>query len=337
VTVTGPSTVDLAETLVRPQIRSLLNRLNPRTKLVCGYHAGYWDATGAPSDTGGKGVRATIALLSAKATGLPAERGVPAAVAVELAHDFSLLHDDVMDADLVRRHRPAAWTVFGKPAAILAGDALIMLAGHVLISCGEPGGVQAAHRLSADVLRLIGGQTADLEFEQRHDITIDECLDMAMDKTGALMSCSAALGALLCAAPADVVQALSRFGAHLGLAFQFVDDLLGIWGDPERTGKPVSSDLRRRKKSLPVVRAATTPTRAGEAFTEIYRLPRELTESELKRAADLIEQTGARAWAEQEADRLTRFAIEALDEAEIADDARRELTDLALSMTKRDR
>jgi geranylgeranyl diphosphate synthase, type I len=329
--------MDPAETLVRPQIRMLLNRLNPRTRLVCGYHAGYWDATGAPNETAGKGVRATLAILSARAAGFPAERGVPAAVAVELAHDFSLLHDDVMDADLVRRHRPAAWTVFGKSAAILAGDALITIAGHVLATSEEPGGVRAADRLATDVLRLIAGQAADLEFEQRQDIDMDECLAMAMDKTGALMSCSAALGALLCGAPVDVVRALSRFGAYVGLAFQFVDDLLGIWGDPETTGKPVRSDLRRRKKSLPVLRAATAQTPEGVEFAQLYRLDRELSEAELERAAYLIELTGARAWAEQEADRLTELAVEALDEAEIVGDARLDLIDLALTMTKRDR
>jgi geranylgeranyl diphosphate synthase, type I len=336
VTATPTRRADLVHVLVRPHIAGLLDRLDPRTRLVAGYHLGYWDADGTPSDAGGKGVRATAALLSACATGAPPERGVPAAAAVELAHDFSLLHDDVMDGDARRRNRPTAWAVFGSAQAILAGDALISLAGEALTGSGEPGAVPAVRRLAGDVLRLIGGQAADLDFEQRTEVNLAECLAMATDKTAALMSCACALGALLCDGPPRLVEALSRYGNHLGVAFQLVDDLLGIWGEPDRTGKPVGSDLVTRKKTLPVVWAAGSPTAAGRAFRELYASPGELTDADVDRAAALVEESGAREWARAEADRRTTAAVDELDLDLVPADVRAELTVLAWTMTGRD-
>ncbi len=205
--------------------------------------------------SGGKALRPALALLSARAAGEPAERGVPAAVAVELVHNFSLLHDDIMDRDTERRHRPTAWTVFGTPAAILAGDALLALAQDILLEDGGPQGRWAARCLLAAVQRLISGQSADMEFEQRRSVSMDECLTMAGDKTAALMACACSIGAIYTGAPPSLAMRLADFGSHVGLAFQLVDDLLGIWGAPEVTGKPVWSDLRTRKKTLPVVAA----------------------------------------------------------------------------------
>src|SRR5690606_18259045 len=128
---------------------------------------------------------------------------------------------------------PTAWAIFGAGPAILAGDALLTLAEEVVASA--PGGGVAAARLRADIRRLIAGQAADLDFERRDDVGLPECLQMSADKTAALLSGSCALGAMLSGGPPGMVAGLSRFGARLGLAFQLVDDLLGIWGDPRRT------------------------------------------------------------------------------------------------------
>ena len=178
-----------------------------------------------------------------------------AAVAVELVHNWSLLHDDIMDNDTERRHRPTAWTVFGVGPAILAGDALLALAQDLLLEDDTLKGAWASRCLSAAVLRLVDGQGEDLAFEKRDDVTLAECLDMAGNKTAALMACACSIGAVHLGAPPTLAMALAGFGAHVGLAFQLTDDLLGIWGAPEVTGKPVRADLRARKKSLPVVAA----------------------------------------------------------------------------------
>src|SRR6204780_824203 len=256
-----PAGVAVARDLVGPATEAALNRLSPRVRRVAAYHYGLADADGNPVRVGsGKALRPALALLSARAAGVSAERGVMAAVSVELVHNFSLLHDDIMDGDTERRHRPTAWTVFGVGAAILAGDALLCLAQDILLADQAPQGVWAARCLSAAVHRLIAGQGADLAFERRDDVSLDECLQMAGDKTAALMACACSIGAIGVGAPAELAMGLAGFGAHVGLAFQLTDDLLGIWGAPEMTGKPVRADLRARKKSLPVVAALTGGT-----------------------------------------------------------------------------
>ncbi|WP_213452318.1 polyprenyl synthetase family protein [Rhizomonospora bruguierae] len=328
------STVDTADQVrsrVQPAMRALLDRLDQRNRLVAGYQIGFWDADGEPAEAGGKGLRPALALLSARAAGAPLDLAVPAAVSVELVHTFSLLHDDLIDADTERRHRPTAWAVFGPGPALLAGDALQSLAYDVLIDA--PNGGAATRRLGAAVARLTAGQAADLEFEGREAVGLDECLRMAADKTGALISCACTLGALICGAPADLVAGLSRFGEQIGLAFQLVDDLLGIWGEPERTGKPVGSDLAARKWTVPTVRAATSDTPAGREFALRYREKAGADEGELAR---LIELSGAREWTTQYASRRVRSAISGLDRLELPEDVRRELANLAVRVVGRD-
>ncbi|WP_208814807.1 polyprenyl synthetase family protein [Micromonospora echinofusca] len=309
--------------------------MDPDNRLVAGYQLGYWNADGSPTTCQGKGLRPALALLSAQATGADLEAGVPAAAAVELAHNFSLLHDDVMDGDTERRHRPTAWAVFGTGPAILAGDALVALAYEALAEVR--GGGPAVRRFSRDMRALICGQGADLAFQRRDNVTLDECLTMAGNKTAALLSGSCVLGALLCDGAPGLVDGLSRFGFHLGLAFQLVDDLLGIWGDTRRTGKPTGSDLRGRKRSLPVVCALNAGGGASSALMELYRSSAPLTDAEVARAAALVEATGARAWAEREASRETDRAWAELAGLDLPEQVRQEFTDIATFVTGRDR
>ncbi|HEY6295671.1 MAG TPA: polyprenyl synthetase family protein [Streptosporangiaceae bacterium] len=197
-----PEGVALARDLVSPAMESAIGRLTPDVRAVAAYHLGFADAAGHPTGNGsGKALRPALALLSARAAGAPPERGVPSAVAVELVHNFSLLHDDIMDGDTERRHRPTAWTVFGVGAAILAGDALLALAQDILLEDGTPQGAWATRCLSAAVQRLIGGQGSDLAFEKRDDVSLAECLEMAGDKTAALMACACSIGAVHLGAP----------------------------------------------------------------------------------------------------------------------------------------
>jgi geranylgeranyl diphosphate synthase type I len=256
-------------------------------------------------------------------------------VAVELVHNFSLLHDDVMDGDLTRRHRPTAWSVFGIGAAILAGDALLTLALDVLAASGHPSAPTAMRALSAAVQELVDGQCADMELAQKSSVDMSECESMATRKTAALMGGACALGGLFAQATPDQVGHLRAFGEHLGLAFQHVDDLLGIWGKPRVTGKPVFSDLRNRKKSLPVVAALVSGTKAGGELSALYAQPGPLTEKDLKHAANLVEQAGGRTWSQSQADELTTRAIARLDELGQSP-AATELTELAHLITRRD-
>jgi geranylgeranyl diphosphate synthase, type I len=336
-TTTMPAGVAAARDLVGPAIVGWLDRLSPDVRIVASYHLGFVDADGVPSGDGqgGKALRPALALLSARAAGALPERGVAAAAAVEFVHNFSLLHDDIMDDDTERRHRPTAWTVFGVGSAILAGDALLCLAQDILLTDPAPQAVWAARCLSAAVHRLIAGQGADLAFERRDDVTLEECLQMAGDKTAALMACACSIGAIGVGAPAELAMGLAGFGAHAGLAFQLTDDLLGIWGAPEVTGKPVRADLRARKKSLPVVAALTGGTEAGGDLAALLSSPDSLSEEDLLRAADLVEAAGGREWAEAEADAQLAAATKCLAETEMPDDVRGEFAAIADFITVR--
>jgi geranylgeranyl diphosphate synthase, type I len=248
--------LERARDKMQPLMREAIARLNPSLRDVISYHLGWTDASGNPAAVkGGKGIRAALATLSAEATWADADVGAPGGVAVELVHNFSLLHDDLMDGDVERRHRPTVWTLWGPSAALIAGDALSTLAIDVLLRTPNPAAPAAAAALVEATSEMIAGQADDLAFEARRSVSVEECMGMSTAKTGALLGCAASIGAILAGAPPTTVQALRDFGRHLGVAFQAVDDLLGIWGDPATTGKPIGNDIRQRKKSMPLVAA----------------------------------------------------------------------------------
>jgi len=335
-TVTMPAGVQTARDLTGPAIAGAVSRLSPAVRTVAAYHLGLADASGTPLTSGstGKALRPALALLSARAAGAAPDRGVVPAAAVELVHNFSLLHDDIMDGDTERRHQPTAWTVYGVGAAILAGDALLALAQDLLLE-NPPYGVWAARCLSAAVQRLIAGQGADLEFERRDDVTVEECLEMAGDKTAALMACACSIGVVYVGGSANLAMSLSGFGAHAGLSFQLVDDLLGIWGAPQITGKPVGSDLRARKKSVPVVAALTSGTSAGRELGALLATPEPLAEEEVTRATALIEEAGGKERIEKMADAELASALSCLAEADMPEDVRAEFAAIAEFITAR--
>ncbi|MFC4048822.1 polyprenyl synthetase family protein [Actinomadura syzygii] len=331
-----PASITDGRALVDQAMRAAAERLDPSIRKVVAYHLGWTDEHGRPAAAGGKALRPALALLSGRAAGTSYETALPGAVAVEFVHAFSLLHDDIMDGDRTRRHRPAAWTVFGPSAAILGGDALLALSEELLLDENTRGSHWAARALTAATQRLISGQSFDLGFEQRDDVTLDECLTMAADKTGALLACSCSIGAMLGEGPADLVTELTGFGSEMGLAFQLVDDLLGIWGSPDTTGKPVLSDLRARKKSLPVVFALNAGTPESARLAELYARPGTASEDDLRETARLVEAAGGRDWAAAEADRRIASAEKHLGDAGIDEHVRAEFRDIALFVTERD-
>lgn len=323
--------------MVESALRPAADRLPPSMRRIAGYHFGWWDEHGRPAGAdAGKAIRPALVLLAAEAVGGGAAAALPAAVAVELAHNFSLLHDDVMDGDRTRRHRPTAWTVFGVSPAILAGDALLTLAFDVLATGGHPDTSRATRIFSVAIQELLEGQNTDVAFERRQDVELAECLSMAAGKTGALLGCACALGGLLGGGGQEQVEHLDAFGRDLGLAFQFVDDLLGIWGDPAVTGKPVYSDLRSRKKSLPVVAALASSTSAGRELARLYHGEHPLSDADLVRAAELVDAVGGRAWSQAQADELLTRALGHLGAAGSASVPGAELAVLARLVARRD-
>jgi geranylgeranyl diphosphate synthase type I len=331
-----PGILDRARARVTPTLQRAVARLGEDLRLPVEYHFGWRDTDGRPCSAGaGKGVRAGLALLSAEAAGAPGDAALPAAAAVELVHAFSLLHDDIVDDDHQRHHRPTVWSVFGVGVGIIAGDALLALAEELLLESARPEGAAAAARLTDATRAMIAGQAADMAFERRNDVTLDECVAMAQAKTGALLGCAASIGAVLAGAGPAVTEPLRRFGEELGLAFQATDDLLGIWGDPDRTGKPVWSDLRQGKKTLPITAALTL---GGTTAVELRSLLRAglCTEGAYSRAAALIEACGGREATAELAAGCSDRAHAALDELPATGDAAvavselRDLTDFLL-------
>jgi geranylgeranyl diphosphate synthase type I len=296
-------TLESSRELITPLLRKMVHRLDPAIRLAVSYHLGWCDEHGIPTNTnGGKAVRPGLALMGARAAGAAAETALPGAVAVELVHNFSLVHDDLMDRDAERRHRATVWALWGDATAILAGDAMLSLAHEVLLDAASPRARPAGAMISTATRELIRGQALDMAFENRHFVSLDECIDMARGKTAALMSASAAIGAVLAGAPVTVTNALATYGDQLGLVFQLIDDVLGIWGRPEITGKPVYSDLRSRKKTLPVTWVVENGGPAGrELAAWLADTSGGTSDGELADVAELVERGGGRTWAIEEA------------------------------------
>ncbi|MDH6135347.1 geranylgeranyl diphosphate synthase type I [Kitasatospora sp. MAA4] len=332
---------------VDPVLRTAVDSMPQSMARIGAYHFGWREADGSLSESDpGKAIRPALVLAAAQAcasavpSATAAEPGarpaaVTAAAAVELVHNFTLLHDDVIDRDETRRHRLTAWRVFGSTEAILAGDAMHSLAMRTLAEDPHPAAAAAMRRLAQCVVELCDGQQADCAFEQRSTVTLDECLAMAEAKTGALLGCACAIGALYAGAGEDAARAMDAFGREIGLAFQLIDDLIGIWGDPEITGKPAGADLMSRKKSLPVVHALCSGTEAGAELAALYALDRPLTDEELHRAADAVDRAGGRAWAQGESCERMAAAIEQLAAAVPEPEAADELLVLAELVTRR--
>nr|WSX74979.1 polyprenyl synthetase family protein [Streptomyces sp. NBC_00899] len=335
---TAPSAQELLERcrrMVQPALRDTVDRLPPGVRHMAAFAFGWSDADGVVRSEGmGKGLRPALTMLSAEAVGGSAEDAVAGAVAVELVHAFSLIHDDIMDGDERRRHQETLWKAFGVGPAMLAGDALLSLA---FATVSGTAAAEAAEMLSTALIELVDGQADDIAFEDRpwtgaDAVTVDDYTRMAANKTGSLLACSAGLGALFGGGSPTATAAFATAGSRLGGGFQAIDDLLGIWGDPAVTGKPVFNDLRRRKKTLPVVFALGVDDAAhAPALVRLLDAEPDASDTDLtvRRAADLIEQVGGRSFTEDQAEGQLSQALEVVDDVAVNRRAAAELTALA--------
>jgi len=333
-----PAAVAHARDLVDAPLRAAVNRLeNEQMRLIAGYQLGLWNAAGEPDDAGGgKALRPALVLLAAQAAGGSPDPGVPAAVAVELVHNFSLLHDDIMDRDVERRHRPTGWVVYGEGQAILAGNAMLTAAVETLLR-DDPCSARTVPVLLSTVQQLISGQSADLALEGDDTAQLEDVLAMEEGKTAALLAGSLALGASAAGAAAAVVERLAEAGRLLGLAFQIVDDVLGIVGDSTVTGKSASSDIRAGKRSAPVVAALNSGTDAGRELRDLLHDGPPESEEQIVRAVQLIEAGGGLTWAAAESERLLEQAVDQLHAAGLEHDgAAGDLEQVARFLVRRD-
>ncbi len=278
------------------------------------YHLGLDGETGVS----GKRLRPLLGLLAYASIAGEHQGALPGAAAVELGHNFSLVHDDIEDSDRERRHRAALWTVYGVPQAINTGDTLFVLSRMALHRLTELGYsdrkvLQLMRLYDETCLALCEGQFIDIWTSEHQDtMSVDVYFDMIGRKTAALIAASIEAGALLATDDAGIVSSFRSFGWSLGLAFQLNDDLLGIWGAEQATGKE-PSDLAKHKKTLPVIYAfehAGSEDRARLAA--LYDRP-EPTPDEVAEARGILERTGARGYTRDRARELRDQALAALD------------------------
>jgi geranylgeranyl diphosphate synthase type I len=300
------------DALLEPELQSAISALDGIAPLLGGmarYHLGLVDAEfqAIASDGAlkGKRIRPGIALLSCAAAGGDPAKAAPLAAALELLHNFTLVHDDLQDESPSRRHRPTVWKLWGIGQAINAGDALFAAAQLALLRSRELGldaGVmlRLSDAFNRMTIEIVEGQVLDLSFEGREDVRASDYLSMIAGKTSAIVRFAAWGGAIVAGASDKAADLFAEFGLALGLGFQIRDDLLGIWGATSTTGKAEADDIRRRKQSLPILmlRERVTPQEAAE-LQRLYDQP-EITVQGISRVLELLDRYQVRTDIEQQ-------------------------------------
>jgi geranylgeranyl diphosphate synthase type I len=279
------------------------------------YHLGWADEHFHPQQfPSGKRLRPILCLLACAEVGGDPSQALPAAAAIELLHNFSLIHDDIEDGDALRRHRPTVWKIWGVPQAINAGDGMFTLAFAAMQRLTGRGvnsraTLAALDRFTQTCVALTEGQHLDMRFETEAVVSVDEYMRMIQGKTAALIGASVAIGARIGGATTRQETDLLQFGQAMGLAFQIQDDILGIWGDPQVTGKAAGNDILRRKKSLPLLHALNHPE-MGDHMQAAFALP--VQEEHLAGLMKLLDAAGTRAFAESAVANQHALATQAL-------------------------
>lgn len=301
------------------------------------YHMGWADEMLEPVDgNSGKRIRPILCLLACAATGGDWRQAVPAAAAIEILHNFSLVHDDIQDNSPTRRGRATTWTLWGQPQAINTGDAMFAMAHLALSRLADRGVpaeiiVTALRRFDETCVALTYGQYTDMSFETREEVGVDEYLAMIKGKTAVLIALATELGGLIAGAEAMRVRAFADYGLNLGLAFQVQDDILGIWGDESVTGKSAATDISTRKKTLPVLYALPQ----SAALRGLY--DGHATDVEfVRQVIAILDDTGARRYAADAAQRYTDLAVTSLAAAGPSGPAAGALDELTGILLRRD-
>ena len=307
------------------------------------YHLGWTDREGSPAASPasqGKALRPTLCMFACEALAGDLNHALSAAASIELIHNFSLIHDDIQDQDLERRHQPTVWALWGQPQAVVAGDAMQCLGDQSMLRAAQRGvapetALRVSRILTEGYLEMIEGQCLDLGFEGRSAITTDEYLYMIACKTGALIRSAVEIGAVLANDDPAIAGAFASFGSYLGRAFQIRDDYLGVWGDESATGKSADNDIRRKKKSFPAVFALERA--AGAARDDLYRIyaQEELADSDVERVMAIMDELGASQYADRLTTESAEQAIYALANVDLPPWARAEVDQLVDFLARR--
>ena len=301
------------------------------------YHMGWVDQEFQPIEVhSGKRIRPLTVMLAVQASGGNWQRSLPAAAAVEILHNFSLIHDDIEDASPTRRGRLTVWKIWGEAQAINSGDAMFAVSHLAMSRLSEfnvppETVVRALRRFDETCLLLTQGQYNDMDFEIRDEVRVDEYIAMITGKTAVLLSLCAELGAIVAAQDDETIANYAAFGLNLGLAFQVIDDILGIWGDETRTGKSAATDIITKKKTLPVLFGLEH----SEELRELYKTA-EADEQFVDQVVRLLDQVGAKTYASTVASDYSTAAIQHLEATNPAGEAGTALRQLSAMLLQRD-
>jgi len=327
---------------MRPAIESELQRQiarldEPHTLPfyeMLSYHMG-WTGENAGPEATGKRIRPLMVLLVVEACDREWLHAAPAAAAVELVHNFSLVHDDIQDNSDKRRGRKTTWKIWGMPMAINVGDALFVLSNQAIMDLSPhyPAEtvVKAATVLHNTCLDLTRGQFLDMSYEKRNDLGVEDYWPMIAGKTAALLSACCHIGAILGGADESKQDAYRSFGHTVGLAFQVQDDILGIWGNEALTGKSAASDLLEGKKSLPVLHGLSQ----GGMFAERWAKG-PIRPDEVEELAKVLASEGSYEYTHAMSRQMTTLALDNLREADPKGEAGEALMELANKLMKRE-
>lgn len=334
-------------TAVDALIHDLLSRAGtpPALRAMMAYHLGWTSAEGAPlpptdrARFGGKKMRAVLCALACEAAGGRMEDAIPAAAAVELVQNFSLVHDDIEDGDRERRHRPTVWVVWGVPQAINAGSSMQALVNAAVLRTEAPSDtvLDLLRALTDAMVEMTEGQHLDIAFQSRQDVTVGEYADMAARKTGALMEAAAFTGARLATDSAERLAAWKNLGRAFGQAFQAHDDLLGVTGVPSRTGKPVGNDIRARKKALPLLFARANASAEDRAALIAALAEDPVSDAAVATVTEIMDRSGALTATRGVVQDATSRALSALARTEASGPAAAALRSMILHAAGRER
>ena len=305
------------------------------------YCMGWSDQYGnLTNKTVGKLLRPSLCLFTCESVSSSVDKALPAAVTLELIHNFSLIHDEIQDFDEKRHHRPTLWTLWGIPRSLVAGDVLKIIAESSLermlhIESAERS-IKCLSLVTEACLEMIEGQYMDINFEGKIDIGLDQYMKMISLKTGALIRCSVEIGANVgSSGNVEITNCFRRSGSYLGYLFQITDDILGVWGVEEETGKSVGSDVRRKKNSLPIVHAMTTSSESCRNAMRRLFAKEELLDTDVLEILDVLDHADSRRYCQDLAEVYAEKAIAAIVDANIDREKLTDYRDLCEYLTVR--
>ncbi|MFO7917469.1 MAG: polyprenyl synthetase family protein [Anaerolineae bacterium] len=329
---------------IEDELRDILkNEQGPYDPLysMMRYHMGWLDSEFQPCEApGGKRLRPILCLLACKAVGGSWQAALPAAAAIELIHNFSLIHDDIEDHSETRRHRPTVWHLWGIAQGVNTGDAMWAISRLALQRLVDEGYetdrvLRVIKRLDKACLRMCKGQYLDIHFETVNEVPLSTYERMIEGKTAALLSASLAAGAVLGRAKEDITASYGAFGRELGMSFQIIDDLLGIWGDPDTTGKSAASDILERKKTLPVLYALQWERDHGHDELARLYIGERLSQEDIPIVLELLERADARAYTRKRAQEHHRRALKHLEATKVENMAQETLRHITATLIGR--